>query len=546
VSAPIVQAVGTEVAGTGAITVAWPANHDVDDVGILLVESANQGVSTPAGWTLINNTGTGTAGVDAATSIYGFYKRAASAAEASVVVADTGTRQIGVIVVVRGCIASGSPIDISATGVQATVSTAVSIPTVTTTVATTLVFNVLTNSLNTSAATVQSSSLSNANLQSLVRRLNTQSDGILGGDGGFLPVGMFDFGSGGSFGDVGDGPDLTTGTPCRVCMFVPNINTIGAQINTADQEDILLVLNVAGNKSSFTTTVGGVPTLDMAKYEANVRRFRPDDDNTAFADRLIFADAIRRRRIICYVIDEPNLNNGTVSNVPNISTNQANSMGLLFKSIWQGYDPLTLVRVPAETMASGWNGQPKPSGGWTGFDYCWSQYTIRHGRGAAVNQPWSTPISPTAVLAEQRQIISDNNLNMGVAVSLNLYAGGIGNNYDDVVARWDTDGAGGSSSLNWIRGARIQGSQVEGETITSLQTTDMAVIANPEFIRRFAEEMADDPDVPFCLFWQHTRSGGPSDEFLSVYQRADYQDALADAITTGLARPTFGGWRTAK
>jgi hypothetical protein len=58
--------------------------------------------------------------------------------------------------------------------------------------------------------------------------------------------------------------------------------------------------------------------------------------------------------------------------------------------------------------------------------------------------------------------------------------------------------------------------------------------------------MAADPDMPFLLYWQHGRAGGASDEFLSYYQRADYEDAFDDAITFGLARTTFNGWRTAK
>ena len=542
-SAPVVNSVGTEVSGTGAITVAWP-DHTTDDIGVLLVESANEAVSTPAGWTAIANAGTGTAGNSAATSIYGFWKRAASAAEASVVVADTGARQIGVILVIRGCITDASPIDVSATSTQATVSASVSMPGVTTTVDEALILNVMTNSLGTSAATVQPSTLSNASLQSLARRLNTQSEGINGGEtSGILPVGLFSFGSGGTSGSVGEGPDLTTTTPCRACLYVPNISTIAADINAADQGNILLILNFAGNKASYTTTINGVPTIDLAKYETNLRKFRPDADNTAFPDRLILADAIRRRRVLNYVVDEPNLSSATVAGITPAQTNQ---MALLHKAQWQGYAPLTLVRVPAETMASGWSGLSRPSSGWTGIDYCWSQYTLRHGRGATNTQPWTTPVSPTDLYNEQKQIITDNNLDMGVGVSLNLYIGGIGNDLDDISARWDTDGAGGSSALNWIRGDRTSTGQTVGEVITSLQTTDLAVIANPAFVQRFAEEMAAIEDVPFCLFWQHVRTGSAADEFIDFYQRADFQAAFAAAINAGLTRTTFSGWRTAK
>lgn len=547
-SAPLVQAVGTPVKGTGDIVVAWPAGHAVNDIGVLIVEHANQAPSAPAGWTQFASTGTGTAGAAAADGVTCFWKRAASAAEASVTVADTGTRQIGVILVFRGCIATGSPIDVVTTNFQATVSASATIPGVTTSLNDDLLVGILTNSLGVTTPTVRPATVVNTSLQNLVKRLNTQPDGTGGGvvTNGFLPIGMFSFGSGGADGDVGEGVDLTTAKPCTACMFVPNINTIGAQIDVADTKNILLILNLAGNKASYTVTVNGKPTLDMAKYESNVRRFRPDADNTSFADRLKLADAIRRRRVICYVVDEPNLNTGTVPNVPNISPAETNQMALLHKAIWSGYQPLTLVRVPAETMASGWNGLPKPSGGWTGVDYCWSQYTIRHGRGATVSQPWATPVNPQDVIDEQRAIIAANNLNMGVAVSLNVWAGGIGNDAPfGVTAKWDTDGPGGSSTTGWVTGTRDNGPTVI-TTGTSPATSIKSVIANPNFIAKFAEITAQDPEVPFCLFWQHVDPGAAADEYISYYQRADYRAAFNAAIDFGLARTSFSGWRTAK
>jgi hypothetical protein len=230
-----------------------------------------------------------------------------------------------------------------------------------------------------------------------------------------------------------------------------------------------------------------------------------------------------------------------VPTVPNISPSQANQMGLIHKSIWRDFSPLTFVRVPAETMRDGWNGLARPSGGWTGFDYCWSQYTLRHGRGASNQQPWNTPVDPRDLIDEQRQIIATSNLNMGVVASVNLWIGGAGQDLLGVTAKWDVGNDGGPTG--YLLGDRDAARATE---VSTLLDSHLSLAVSPAWIRKHAELMAADPDMPFLLYWQHGRAGGASDEFLSYYQRADYEDAFDDAITFGLARTTFNGWRTAK
>ena len=543
-SAPLLHAIGDVVAGTSDIVLSWP-DHTADDIGVILVENANQIPSTPAGWTALASTGTGTAGATAATGIAAFWKRAASGTEANVTITDPGARAIGVLLVFRGCLTSGSPIDVSATSVQATVSAAVSIPGVTTTQGDELVVNVLTNSLLLDDETLQPSTLTNASVSNLTKRLNTQPDGVNGGaTDASLPVGLMAFGSGDEFGDVGEGPDLTTAAPkFTACHYVPNINTIGAQIDTADANNILLVLHIAGNKSSYTTTIGGTPTLDMAKYTDNVRKFRPDADNTAFADRLKFADAVRRRRIVFYVVDEPYLTNSFNNNLPNITPQQTNQMGLLIKSVWADYSPITIVRAGADRLAAGWLGQGIPTGGYTGIDYCWLQYEQRLARGAFATQPWTTPFNPTTLLAEQRSIIASNNLDMGVIPSLNLWAGGIGRDFLGVSAAWDTDGPGGSSTLGYVIGIQNPG---EGTVVTTLTDSVRSLMSSPDWIRKFVDLMVADADIPCYFMWQVATSSNPASSYLTYFQRQDIEDALDYSITAGAARTSFTGWRTAK
>ena len=126
---PTFQAVGDVVASTGPLTVPWPAGHDVDDVGLLFVESANEAVSltTANGFAAVTNQGTGTGGQATATRLSVFWCRATSAAQAAPVVADSGTRQTAFIMTFRGCIKTGNPWDVFA-GNTAASTTAGSIP----------------------------------------------------------------------------------------------------------------------------------------------------------------------------------------------------------------------------------------------------------------------------------------------------------------------------------------------------------------------------------------------------------------------------------
>jgi len=75
------QAAGTAAAATNNITVAWPT-HQIGDIGLLIVETANQAVtlSTPAGFVEVTNSpqGTGTAGGTTATRLSVFWARATS------------------------------------------------------------------------------------------------------------------------------------------------------------------------------------------------------------------------------------------------------------------------------------------------------------------------------------------------------------------------------------------------------------------------------------------------------------------------------------
>lgn len=80
------------VAGTGSITVTVPADYVVGDLLLLLVNTANQPISAPSGWTQVANSpqSTGSAGSAGGVSIQAFWKLAGSG-EASVSLPDAGS-----------------------------------------------------------------------------------------------------------------------------------------------------------------------------------------------------------------------------------------------------------------------------------------------------------------------------------------------------------------------------------------------------------------------------------------------------------------------
>jgi hypothetical protein len=109
---PVVAISGSQIGGTGDITVVMPA-HQTNDIIMLLVETANQAVATPAGdYNALVAVGSGVAADAAASRLSMFWKRAASAAETDIVVTDAGDHTVGRIVVVRGCPTSGTPVSI--------------------------------------------------------------------------------------------------------------------------------------------------------------------------------------------------------------------------------------------------------------------------------------------------------------------------------------------------------------------------------------------------------------------------------------------------
>lgn len=527
-AAPTYVATGEVADSTGALSVVWPT-HQTDDVGLLFVEHANQAPAAPSGFALAVQTGVGTAGIAAATGVSVFWKRATSGSEAPVSVADTGARNKAFIMTFRGCIASGDPFDITGSSTSAG-ATAVSLPGGTTTVAETLVVQAVSNALAVGATTVQPNTVVNADLATLTKRKNTQLDGVGGGDPGlgFLPVGVF------SQRTPGIGPGNTMADPRYKALFYgPAPNSIAADIDAADQHNVLLVLTLAGQKPQWNNPQG---VYDPALYARQLDRFVFGAPGSTISQLHANAvtDAINRKRIVVYLNDEPNLNNHS-------TPAQQEEMGAMVKARWP--NAITIIRCSPTLLRNGFSGGSMPQNRYPSIDYAWIQYTTAH---------TSQGISPAQSWATERAVITANNLNMGLCTSLNITSGGLTRTTNGVPACWDVQNNGSS---NGVAVGDRQTAFAPGTYRTCAQAgTDGAllpspkdVLASPAWIREFIDQVILDGQFPFAMFWNDpTATATTSDNWYETYYtRPDFESALDDAITAGLAA-TAATWRTPK
>jgi hypothetical protein len=164
--APVFQAVGTAQSGTGALTVAWPT-HLTNDIGILVIETGGDdttlSITAPTGWVAIAGSPVIDVATAAGSKLQVWWKRAASAAETSVTVPDSGNHQVAAIYTFRGCIPTGNPWNVATTGTKTTASTTATVPSLTTTVPGTL-FVAIVGRPDDSASTTHFGTLTNTNL----------------------------------------------------------------------------------------------------------------------------------------------------------------------------------------------------------------------------------------------------------------------------------------------------------------------------------------------------------------------------------------------
>jgi len=183
VTVPAFVASGVEASGVGDITPALPAGWAAGHLLLLAVETANQAVSAPAGWTETTNSpqSTGTAGGTSATRLHVF-QRIAQSGDTAPTVADSGDHQVAWITAFSGIDAT-TPVLHSAGSVLSSAGQTGTATGFTTTVADCLIVMIGTHAedLNDDAACA----VANANLTSVTLRKTFNSTA---GNGGCMVV----------------------------------------------------------------------------------------------------------------------------------------------------------------------------------------------------------------------------------------------------------------------------------------------------------------------------------------------------------------------
>jgi hypothetical protein len=176
---------GNVGASTNAVTSSLPNGIQINDILLLVIETANQAINipTPNGgiWTEISSSpqGTGATGGAASTRLTVFWSRY-NGTQGNPTTSDSGDHQRARIFAFRGVIATGNPWDVTNGSVQVTASTAVSIPGGTTTTADNLIVLIVANGTDTNQA-----QCGNAwNNSSLVNLIEQSGDNTNQGNGG--------------------------------------------------------------------------------------------------------------------------------------------------------------------------------------------------------------------------------------------------------------------------------------------------------------------------------------------------------------------------
>lgn len=200
--APAFIAVGAQSANTVAFTVAWPARHQAQDLGILVLEtSGDDSTVTPSGWKHIS----GSPVVDIAdatgSKLQILWKFAASDEESSVSVVDPGDHGIARIFVFRGVRSDIAPGRVSATDTKTAASTSVTWPGVTIVSPNSTIICVATRP-DDSSSTTAFSAFANADLTGVAEA--GEGGSTAGNGGGFV----LNYGTRAAIGSVG----TSTGT----------------------------------------------------------------------------------------------------------------------------------------------------------------------------------------------------------------------------------------------------------------------------------------------------------------------------------------------
>lgn len=177
---PTINSVGSAFSGTGAPTATLPGTVAADDILVLVLQSSQQAIATPAGYAQLGpQNGIGPAAAAGSTRLGIFWKRAGSS-ESAPTIADSGDHTYGVMFAVRGCPTSGDPFRMLGQAWKFTATTTGTADAGTVRTANSLVVSIFAHAVDSASA--QGSSPTNASLGSVTEVFDgATTDGTGGG-----------------------------------------------------------------------------------------------------------------------------------------------------------------------------------------------------------------------------------------------------------------------------------------------------------------------------------------------------------------------------
>jgi hypothetical protein len=177
---PVFVAASAEFTSTAAPTAVLPTGHVVNDILVLVLQSSNESIATPTGYTQLGpQNGIGTA-VTAGSLRMGIFWKRDNGAEVAPTIADSGDHTYGVMLAIRGCPTVGDPFMFLGNTFKFTASTTGTSPKGVTSVDNVLIMDIFAHAID--SATAQASAWVNADLASLTEQFDdATTDGTGGG-----------------------------------------------------------------------------------------------------------------------------------------------------------------------------------------------------------------------------------------------------------------------------------------------------------------------------------------------------------------------------
>lgn len=261
-AAPFFFGAGAAVSGINSVSAVWPANHAVDDVALLVIETDGAGTTlTPAGWTHVTGSPVTDVASAAGSKLHVLWRRATSTAEANVATGDSGDHQTARIFVFRGVNTTGDPWNAITTGTKATASTTATLPSITTTIDESLIVGIVSRP-DDSASTTAFGAPVNAGI-TWDTNADIESGSTSGNGGGFVMVAGVEAAAG------------ATGTTTLTCPNVTNAYvTIGLSRTSAQSmTGEVGAFNEAGQDAGLVAirrTTGDLGAFTLAGQDATL------------------------------------------------------------------------------------------------------------------------------------------------------------------------------------------------------------------------------------------------------------------------------------